>query len=1011
MTNGQVPTDILSIERLAVYNCTTGAPLESPADTTPPIINITNLNASDTMRFGYNLNISTFITGSATSVNFTFNVTFPDLYNFSFVTTGTEQWLSQNITINVTRGSVINASVVACDSSSNCAINSTTITIADTPVTFTLGINNTLPRINYDVQLSAGIGDNDTISMVIASWNCSSSGVWINISNITFEANSNTIRSNYSINATIGRVRGNTCGWQFYENDTINTFTVSALNTFVVANTPPNATTISNATDKNTRNNETIGCTALVDADGDTINYVNLFEASKNPPTVVRQNTTASTFITNMTNESVYFARCDTTDGFETTASSLVFNTTLDTTTPTLSSCNAVNGTAYRLNTTVRCTCEDSNVFEVNVTATSLTTNLLTFSNSSINLTPTYTSYTTAIAVNTTWGEGNYNISFWCGDTKNKKLPIEHIKAGSNNIYQQFNDTLTGTQINITFGILLPNDAFLTLQDNEPYFLKGSKLENNLHNNKIEHYKTLYNATLPPLSWLKIIHPLLDFINLRFALQIKTNRQIIEVYDNLEAHLLIGSGKQRISFDAQDLRDMGYTTQFKDIGSAKYIIINPRVDLYVEGTILQLDPRIDNLNIVQNDAEVIIDQTIPTIIAFNISANGTYISNGSYVRSNVINITFNISDRLTGNVTPFTGFVDEVRRKNVTTGFNINSSRNFSISNWTDGNRTINIEVNDSAGNTINSTFLYFIIDTTSPVIVNASNRTTSGSTIITSNDDVNISFYVSEAICLRAINISHNASAGTEINHSFASTGNGTYSMLISRNNLTEGEVVGWKGWAVDCAGNIIDPVYSFIVGGVSAAATTATTGATTGGGGGVIGATRQCKEYAQTFKQCYYFDGISKCLKGCPKNQICSKAYDCEATNITTPLNINPLELTTSVTKIPLLTRFFNWFNGLIGLSTKQALNSPELSIMPITEEQTTEPITQKAGEQIKQAFNTYKWLPYAIVGFVIIGLGIYAFSLWQPALSFLLSLGVWGYIILLIIGIAIYMFLRYF
>src|SRR3989338_10209342 len=103
-------------------------------DVTPPVINITNINASDSLRINNVLNITARITGSATTANITFNLTGnTDFYNFSFSLSGATQVISQNITINVTRGNVINASVVACDAVPNCAINSTLITIANTP--------------------------------------------------------------------------------------------------------------------------------------------------------------------------------------------------------------------------------------------------------------------------------------------------------------------------------------------------------------------------------------------------------------------------------------------------------------------------------------------------------------------------------------------------------------------------------------------------------------------------------------------------------------------------------------------------------------------------------------------------------------------------------------------------------------------------------------------------------------------------------------------------------------
>lgn len=100
----------------------------------PPVIEITNINASDNIKYSDRLNISAYITNSDLKLaNFTFNLTGKiNLYNFPYSISGIVANLSQNITINLTRGNVINASVVACDLDNNCSINSILVTIANT---------------------------------------------------------------------------------------------------------------------------------------------------------------------------------------------------------------------------------------------------------------------------------------------------------------------------------------------------------------------------------------------------------------------------------------------------------------------------------------------------------------------------------------------------------------------------------------------------------------------------------------------------------------------------------------------------------------------------------------------------------------------------------------------------------------------------------------------------------------------------------------------------------------
>lgn len=142
----------------------------SVSDTTPPVINITNKNTS--VRINDVLNITAYITGTATSANITFNLTGNwDKYNFSFALTGATQVISQNITINLTRGNVINASVTACDSLNNCDINSTLITVANTIPNGTNFVNVTGKHYNKNITrlnwTPATNPDGDTLRYVV----------------------------------------------------------------------------------------------------------------------------------------------------------------------------------------------------------------------------------------------------------------------------------------------------------------------------------------------------------------------------------------------------------------------------------------------------------------------------------------------------------------------------------------------------------------------------------------------------------------------------------------------------------------------------------------------------------------------------------------------------------------------------------------------------------------------------------------------------------------------------
>ena len=661
------------------------------------------------------------------------------------------------------------------------------ITVADTPPTFTLAINNTSPRLNDVVQLSSLVSDNDNISMIIASWNGTSNGIWANISNISLLSTS----SNYTVNLTVGRSRGNTIGFLFYTNDSsVSTFNASNLNTFVVSNTVPNSTSIINATDKNTRNNETIGCTALVDADGDTINYISLFEASLNPPSVVRQNTTSNTFTTNITNESIYFARCDTTDGFDTTIGSSVFNLTMDTQIPIWQQSFVTNGSFYKTSTNITYNCTDSNIFEVNTSTYAYSTGVLLSSSNFTNLT-SLGSRTLNLSIDTSVGDLQLNLTRWCGDTKNKKRPMTEwgVSKSSNNRSLQFNHSGIGLQCNITYGTTNPAEKKL-LPLNANVSLKMSVAYTNN-----DYYKIIYDVVAPNTGFIS-------------ATEFICNQKIVQVYDNLAGHLLIGSGKEKLSYDAQDLIDAGFTVDTKISDDNTFIQVIKKSEI-IKGAVVNYDPRADNLNIVENSAIVEIDTGLPLIFILNLTSNTTTsFTNNSFLRTNEINITGNASDK---NNKSILWYVNNA--PNITAGYQSNLSFNSTIT-FTDGNYTVMYRANDSAGNELNSSIIGFAIDTTLPIFSTAFNKTAiDNSTIIRTNTDVNISISGLNDAYLFAGNFSHNASNGNWTNISFTPSNTSANYYIIGSGNFTVNQVVGWKFFVQDLVGNVLDSSYTFTV------------------------------------------------------------------------------------------------------------------------------------------------------------------------------------------------------
>lgn len=548
------------------------------------------------------------------------------------------------------------------------------------PFVASQSLNTTSPRLNYIAQWGVNCTDETAIGSVYFETN--RTGSFVNVSSIT---GLNQQSVNFTANITINVSRGNVVAGRFTCNDTSSNTFQSNLTTLTVANTPPNATSIFNATELNVANNLTLNATLLRDADGDNINYIFLFEASSNPPSVVRQNTSATSFTTNMTNESVYFARVDTTDGFDTTQGTLVWNGTLDTSIPVLTNCNIANGTRTRLNRTVTCTCDDANLFEFNVTSYLVTNNSIFFSNTTLNLTPTYTSYTSAIFVNTTWGEGNYNISFWCGDTKNraKKMPVS-VKMGKEksdknrnkfNVYQ-INDSSNGLQINMT--VLINKTKLEHPKDSQNLEVNFTLVDDDFFKMTIAYDTSENNQT--------------TFINFT------SNQKIIHVFDEHFTHLLFGSGKERISYDSDDASS-NFNFAIKMDANSAFVSIIPKNEIN-KGERLVIDPKADNLNSIQSDSEIIIDLTKP-------SFSNRFPANDSELTSSSVQINITIND-----TSPLTA----VLRGNFSGTFASNVSSNYTSLTNVSFNLTLDsgvyiysIFANDTAGNentTQNFTFL-----------------------------------------------------------------------------------------------------------------------------------------------------------------------------------------------------------------------------------------------------------------------------------------------------------------
>ncbi len=558
-----------------------------------------------------------------------------------------------------------------------------------------------------------------------------------------------------------------------------------------IGNTIPTIGTFSNSSEKTFNTNVTFNWTACTDPDAtdgiDTITYDVYFDKT-NPPTAQMHNDiTVLNITTNMTDEGTYFLNRTCTDGTETLYFSII-NLTLDISTPTLLGVPA-NGTFYRENTLVTVTATDNiQLFETNATVYNMGTSVIRNSTNTTNISAT--TFLQNITILTAWGDSLFNATWWAGDTKNKKRPMPQYKVGVSldNRTLQFNNTNTGLECNITYGTTNPaQKKFLPVQANVSLKMSVTYVDD-------DYYKIVYDVVAPNTGFIS-------------ATKFQCNQQIIQIDDNLAGHLLIGTGKDRLSYDAQDLVDSGFTVETKidDFDNTFFQVI--KKSGIVEGEVISYDPRADNLNIIEESITFEIDTGIPEFFDLNLSTTKMHLNN-TFISATILNFTNNQSDKNNDSVLWYVNGV-----KNITTGYISNKTSNATIIITDDGNYTILREINDSAGNKINSSFINVVVDTTVPTFTGIFNRSVPDNTTnIKATNNVNLSIHGLGDIYLSALNISENAN-GSNVNHSITIKGNDTYFYIIGAGNLSANENVSGAFYAYDLAGNLLSQSYSFIV------------------------------------------------------------------------------------------------------------------------------------------------------------------------------------------------------
>ena len=192
---------------------------------------------------------------------------------------------------------------------------------------------------------------------------------------------------------------------------------------------------------------------------------------------------------------------------------------------------------------------------------------------------------------------------------------------------------------------------------------------------------------------------------------------------------------------------------------------------------------------------------------------------------------------------------------------------------------------------------------------------------------------------------------------------------MVISRNNLTSGEVVGWKFDVFDLAGNQLDPVYTFEAGSPATETVSGTAAGGSSGAGNPI--LSRCDPISQSFNTCYYYNQEkSLCMRGCPTGYLCS-GIRCD---------IAQGEIQQAEEKEELLNRFAfkNPFSGLwqkikgifiSAFDTSSSLSIQQNEIAQKAVLSSAENAISSAKEETQSTINAVKQKP--IIAFVAIGI----------------------------------------
>ncbi len=262
-------------------------------------------------------------------------------------------------------------------------------------------INNSNPRINEVVALSLEVTDDTALANFRFADN--RTGTFVNTTPTSI---SGTL-FNATFNITVSLTRGNVIGFQWFVEDAVGNFNISEIDSFTVANTPPEIPTILFPTDGLITFNQPLDLNVTIpaDADADTLTVSYYIDG------LLNQTSTGNT--TFNASDAQYILNVSLSDGFDSSSGNATVSFTVDTVNPILTVFAPTNNSLHRLDIAVDLQCDNINLQNLSYSFSNFTDIVQVEFNATNDVTQSILQLPVLVAG---LGDGFYNFNITCID-------------------------------------------------------------------------------------------------------------------------------------------------------------------------------------------------------------------------------------------------------------------------------------------------------------------------------------------------------------------------------------------------------------------------------------------------------------------------------------------------------------------------------------------------------------------------------------------------------------------